>query len=1066
MRRTSIRALAARSWTAACVALLAALALASAAGAQQFTWRSPITLENSGGTQAAEAVACPSASQCTSVDANGQQVTFNPTTGVTTGSSSIDLRGLVSSIACPSTTQCTAVDNLGNQVTFNPVPGSVVGGGLQTVGSANPLTSVACPLSTQCTAVDTQGNQVTFDPTTGASGGDQSLGGTLAGVACSADGTACVAVSAQGNEVRFSPTGAFTPSTKLIDAVHALTALSCKPDLTLCSAINDHGQQITFNPTTGTGAQTIIDGAVTLTGISCASDYAQCTAVDGLGSEITFNPAGGAVTSSQSVDGITRLNGVACPAGTHTQCTAVDFHGNEVTFDPTTGTTLPGGPHPVSPEVLAAVACPTAAQCTALTAGGREITFDPTAGVVTGQDGHNSTGPSIIDLSGNRLTGLSCPTAGQCTAVDSGAFEVTFNPQNGKVNAAGTNNKLENGQSLRSVSCPDITQCTAVDSGGSQVTFNPQKTAPDSINNVSPNLIDSSADKQQVSVVCLTDHACVAADRSGNETTFDPTVVNAGTTTQVESGQTATALSCASTTQCTMVDNGGRATTFDPTTIAGTQTPTAGPTVVDGSAPLSSVSCPSASSCVAVDTAGQSVQFSPTVLSAASLERVPEAASLQGVSCFTAYECAAVDTGGNAFAGFLPPLSTAAPTITGTAQQGQTLTEHRGSWANYPASSYAVQWEDCDDSGCSPIPGATGSTYVLQASDVGESIAVQETATNLGGPSQAATSGQTPVVVPLAPVNQGPPAIVGTVAQGQTLNEQHGQWTGNPSGYAVQWQRCDGDGLSCAAIPGATGQSYVPQAADLGRRLSAQETASNAGGTSPAASSPPTAPVAGAAAANILATTYRPSSVTWQSALLHGVLYTQGAPASWQFQYGKTTALGASTPPQQVAAGNNGEIPVQWAVSNLRPAVTYYFRLVETVSPDTYRTAVQSLGPVLHLTTPLVGTLHLQSARLPVKGRRALVGLGCRAPVDCAAQLRITANRWIGKGRNRHRQVLSCALANGTVRSGRSRQVGLVLSSSCLTLISSDRHHTLAGQLVAVSTSGQPGFTQSIQLRG
>ena len=131
MTTTSMRALARRAGLPACAALLATLVLVPAAVAQQFTWLAPTTLENSGGTQSAQAIACPSAGQCTSVDANGQQVTFNPANGASSGSSSIDLRGRVSSLACPSTTQCTAVDNLGNQVTFNPVSGAVVGAGLQ-----------------------------------------------------------------------------------------------------------------------------------------------------------------------------------------------------------------------------------------------------------------------------------------------------------------------------------------------------------------------------------------------------------------------------------------------------------------------------------------------------------------------------------------------------------------------------------------------------------------------------------------------------------------------------------------------------------------------------------------------------------------------------------------------------------------------------------------------------------------------------------------------------------------------------------------------------------------------
>src|SRR5947209_6841423 len=144
----------------------------------------------------------------------------------------------------------------------------------------------------------------------------------------------------------------------------------------------------------------------------------------------------------------------------------------------------------------------------------------------------------------------------------------------------------------------------------------------------------------------------------------------------------------------------------------------------------------------------------------------------------------------------------------------------------------------------------------------------------------------TSVVLPLAPTIQGPPTIVGTVAQGQVLSEHRGQWSASPTGYTQQWDRCDGAGQNCGPIPGASGESYVPQAADIGHALVVVETASNAGGTGGPVPSAPTGQVPAARGADILATTYLASSLTWQSALLRGVLYTQSAPAAWQFQYG------------------------------------------------------------------------------------------------------------------------------------------------------------------------------------
>jgi PKD repeat protein len=91
-----------------------------------------------------------------------------------------------------------------------------------------------------------------------------------------------------------------------------------------------------------------------------------------------------------------------------------------------------------------------------------------------------------------------------------------------------------------------------------------------------------------------------------------------------------------------------------------------------------------------------------------------------------------------------PPSYTAAPQISGTAQQNSTLTTSNGSWTGSP-TSYTYQWQDCGAGQCQNISGATSSSYTLQSSDVGATIDVVVTAAN-GGGSASATSAQTAAV--------------------------------------------------------------------------------------------------------------------------------------------------------------------------------------------------------------------------------------------------------------------------------------------------------------------------------
>ena len=219
-------------------------------------------------------------------------------------------------------------------------------------------------------------------------------------------------------------------------------------------------------------------------------------------------------------------------------------------------------------------------------------------------------------------------------------------------------------------------------------------------------------------------------------------------------------------------------------------------------------------------------------------------------------------------AGSGPPVNTGLPTISGTAQVGQTLTASPGSWTNGP-TSYAYQWKQCDSSGgnCVAISGATLSTYVLQRADLGKTVRVSVTASNDAGTSAPATSTQTARVAGVLPQNTSPPTFspTGGLAAGSTTVTltSNGTWTGVPvpTQWAYQWQRCaaQGDPSTCANIAGATATSYALSSADAGRfiRLGVRATnvCSTGCGSTWAYSAPSAEPVVGAPPGNTTAPT-------------------------------------------------------------------------------------------------------------------------------------------------------------------------------------------------------------------
>lgn len=211
--------------------------------------------------------------------------------------------------------------------------------------------------------------------------------------------------------------------------------------------------------------------------------------------------------------------------------------------------------------------------------------------------------------------------------------------------------------------------------------------------------------------------------------------------------------------------------------------------------------------------------------------------------------CVALATAALAVAA--PPANTSPPTITGTPTVGQTLTAENGTWSNSP-TSFSYQWLRCNGGGnaCVNVANGTQKTYTLVGADAGRTMRVRVTATNADG-SASAQSAQTALVAAAsssaAPKNTALPTISGTARVGQTLTAADGSWSGNPTGFTYQWQRCDADVVLCSSVIGATAKTYLVRLADLGYRLRVRVTARNDKGST-TASSALTAIVAPAAA--------------------------------------------------------------------------------------------------------------------------------------------------------------------------------------------------------------------------
>lgn len=172
------------------------------------------------------------------------------------------------------------------------------------------------------------------------------------------------------------------------------------------------------------------------------------------------------------------------------------------------------------------------------------------------------------------------------------------------------------------------------------------------------------------------------------------------------------------------------------------------------------------------------------------------------------------------------PVNTALPVITGTAQNGATLTCSNGLWTNSP-TSFAFQWIR---GASTVIAGATQNAYTQVLADVGSPIKCNVIASNSSGPSAVATAAPTGnVAAAAAPVNTSLPVISGSPQVGLPMTVSDGLWSNSPQSFAYQWYVNN--------VPKGTNQNtYTPVSGDQNLTSKCDVVATNATGSTTATS--------------------------------------------------------------------------------------------------------------------------------------------------------------------------------------------------------------------------------------
>lgn len=239
----------------------------------------------------------------------------------------------------------------------------------------------------------------------------------------------------------------------------------------------------------------------------------------------------------------------------------------------------------------------------------------------------------------------------------------------------------------------------------------------------------------------------------------------------------------------------------------------------------------------------------------------------------------------------LQVLASTTPTVSGTAEVGETLTAATGSWTD--GTSFSYQW--LRDG--SEISGATNQAYEATVFDVGSDLAVRVSGSKDGFATTTLISSST-VAVPALTLTSSTPTVNGNAEVGENLTAVVTGWTAGVS-FVYQWQR---DGI---AIPGATETTYLVAIDDVGGQISVSVTGSLVGHTTETLVSAATTGVPELTLSSATPSIQGEAEVDQTLTAAPG-LWTQGASLSYQWKRGGNPISGATTASYLVAVDDIG----------------------------------------------------------------------------------------------------------------------------------------------------------------